>query len=139
MAALTTLRFFSLAKENAMVRKILFVGLSLVGYLASWADSCAAVESEPVAVVSLSSVNNIFRDVNKLAAIGGVEVEAAPLAMVSAQAPAFGIDPAKPWGSALFLEGGLPQSLTFVPVSNFQQMLNMAKVFQAPIQDNMDG
>jgi len=59
-----------------MMRKLLILGLGLglVACLAPFAPRCAAAEAQPVAVVSLSSVNNIFRDVNKLANIGGVAV-----------------------------------------------------------------
>ena len=114
-----------------------FLSSLIVGLLLS-AGQWAAAET-PVAIVSISGVENVLKDVSTLANIAGMGAEAAPLAMIGAQAQAFGLDTKKPWGAVLYLGEAAPRGMAFVPVSNFQQLLNMAKTFKLPVQDNGNG
>jgi hypothetical protein len=116
---------------------VLITGLLLGAVQMAAAQKAAA--PQPVAVVSIAGIDSILKDVNTLANAAGLGAEAAPLALAGAQAQAFGLDTKKPWGAVVFLNTAAPKGFAFIPVSNFQQLLNMGKALNVPIVDAGNG
>ena len=115
-----------------------FLSSLIVGLMLS-AGHLPAAET-PVAIVSISGVENVLKDVNTLANIAGLGAEAMQFTMIGGvQAQAMGLDTKKPWGAVMYLGEGAPKGMLFVPITDLQKLLTMAKGFNLPIQDNGDG
>ncbi len=95
---------------------------------------------QPIAIVSISGVQNVLKDVGTLANIAGMGNEAlAVTVMGSSATEAMGIDTKKPIGAVVYLSEAGPTGYAFIPVTNIQKLLDFAKGQHMPINDDGNG
>lgn len=100
--------------------------------------------SKNIAVISFSGYNALMEDINFIGSLSGQPEMAknleGMLAFFTQGQGLSGMEKGKPWGAVVRPAAqGPPEALGFIPVSNLQQLLDLAAGFQVNVEKGADG
>jgi len=108
-----------------------------------WAQPASAAAPKPVAVVSVAAYDELKGDLEMVGRIIDDPTLATRmeglLKFFTKDKGLEGLDKTKPLGAAIFLDGEKPSGYAFLPVSDFDQLLDVLKPYLGEVKDLGDG
>ena len=120
------------------LKPLVFIALAVAVAFAPLARAQAQNNLKPVAVVSLSGLNEVFNDVTALSKWTGTDANAG-LFIALARGFTNGLDQKRPAGAYVVMENGQPKVIAFVPVKDLAAFLDMHKEQIGAAKDLGDG